>query len=220
MKSLRPGWTRLTRKESGPELLLKQLEGLKAENALLNKQVEYLGNHVGIDHLTGASNRSVFEHELEHALKVIRGEIVEHRSNGEVAKEISLIFVDLDHFKQINDTYGHPIGDEVLKRVSALLVDSVRETDMVARVGGEEFVVLLRGADETFAAHAAEKFRAKIEQLSFPSTPGLTLTASFGVCSSQTSTDAKKLYGHADKALYHAKHGGRNRVVIHGKYNA
>ena len=140
--------------------------------------------------------------------------MAEHRTHGEPLKEVSLIFVDLDHFKQINDTYGHPVGDEVLQRVSALLIDSVRDTDIVARVGGEEFVVLLRGAGESIAMRDAEIFREKVAQMTFDKHPNLTITASFGVISSKDAQEAKTLYKGADEALYAAK-VGRNQVVAY-----
>ena len=190
------------------------MEQLESENMLLKERIKHLESQLGIDQLTGTSNRSVFENELEHFLKIIRGETEEHRAPAERLTEVSLIFVDLDHFKQINDTYGHPAGDEVLRRVSAFLMDSVRETDIVARVGGEEFVVLMPGADESVAARDADTFRMKISQMEFEKHPKLRVTASFGVSSSKSSQSAKDLYEKADKALYEAKRAGRNQVVV------
>ncbi|MDE2021938.1 MAG: GGDEF domain-containing protein [Patescibacteria group bacterium] len=204
--------------ESEQEALRKKVQDLENENALLQLHVEYLEEQHGIDSLTGVKNRRYFERELEYSLKLIRGEINEHRTHGEPLKEISLVFVDLDHFKQINDTYGHPVGDEVLQKVSALLKDSVRETDVVARVGGEEFVVLLRGADESIAVRDAEYVREKIAHMTFDGHPEIDVTASFGVVSSKSSRDAKMLYEKADQALYEAKRAGRNQVVV-GKEN-
>ena len=203
--------------ESEQEALKQRVEQLEGENTLLKERIKHLESQLGIDQLTGTSNRGVFENELERSLKIIRGETEEHRSTAEHHKEVSLIFVDLDHFKQINDTYGHPAGDEVLRKVSALLMDSVRETDIVARVGGEEFVVLMRGADESVAARDAEDFRMKISQMEFENYPDLQVTASFGVSSSESSQLAKDLYEKADKALYEAKRSGRNRVIVAGK---
>jgi len=170
---------------------------------------------LGIDRLTGAKNRTAFGPALEQSLKMIREH---HRKGEETFKETSLISIDIDHFKQVNDTYGHLMGDEVLRRVVGVLKELVRETDMVARVGGEELMVLLPGADIEFAASAAEKFRTEIEKISFdidPKLSKLVVTASFGVVSSESSTDAKTLYGYADEALYKAKRGGRNRVEIY-----
>lgn len=200
------------------KLLREQIRRLEEDLGMHKMHIEYLEQQHGIDHLTGVSTRKVFENELKLSLQFVRGEIREHRKGGDGSREIALVFVDLDHFKQINDTYGHPVGDEVLKRVATLLSNSVREADIVARVGGEEFVVLLRGADQVFAAFAAEKFRAEIEKLEFDDigVPGLKVTGSFGVSSSNSSTDATVLYDHADKAAYKAKGRGRNTVVVHG----
>ena len=193
------------------------MEQLESENTLLKERIKHLESQLGIDQLTGTNNRGVFESELERPLKIIRGETEEHRATTERLKEVSLIFVDLDHFKQINDTYGHPAGDEVLRKVSAFLMDSVRETDIVARVGGEEFVVLMHGADESVAARDAENFRMKISQMEFEKYPKLQVTASFGVSSSKSSQSPKDLYEKADKALYEAKRAGRNRVIVTAK---
>lgn len=203
--------------EGEQEALRQRAERLENENALLKERIKHLENQLGIDQLTGTSNRSVFESELERSLKIIRGETKEHRAASEQLREVSLIFADLDHFKQINDTYGHPAGDEVLRKVSALLMNSVRETDIVARVGGEEFVILMHGADESVAARDAEDFRVKISDMRFEKYPRLHLTASFGVISSKSSQSAKDLYEKADQALYEAKRAGRNQVVIAGK---
>ena len=206
-----------------------EVEKIRAENASLKKQVihlerilenrderiKYLEEHAFIDPLTGAFNRRAFDPELEQSLKLIRGEVEEHREGVKPLTEISLIMLDLDHFKKINDTFGHLVGDEVLRKVSALLMDSVRETDMAARYGGEEFMIFLRGADETIAAEHAEKLRAEIGEMEFDIQPDLKITASFGVVSSKSSTDAESLKKFADKALYKAKDGGRNRVEVH-----
>jgi len=186
-----------------------------AQIGLLEWELEERDKQQGIDHLTGASTRKVFEQELEQALRMVRGEVKEKREGVEPLKEVALISIDIDHFKQVNDTLGHPAGDEVLRRVAALLMESVRETDTVARVGGEELMVLLPGADVSVAARHAEELRAKIAELTFSDYPELKVTASFGVISSDDSTDEKTLYEHADKALYAAKRGGRNRVEIY-----
>lgn len=188
---------------------------LELENMMLKERIDHLERQLGIDQLTGASNRDTFERELEQALKIIRGEVEEHRASGKSLKEISIISIDIDHFKEVNDTLGHPAGDEVLRGIVSLLMKSVRETDTVARVGGEELMVLMPGADEGVALREAEKFRAKIEQMTFSTYPELKVTASFGVISSKSSTDAKTLYELVDKALYAAKHGGRNRVEVY-----
>ena len=195
------------------EMAERHAKEADAQRGLYEWEMEERDARHGLDHLTELKTRKVFEHELEQSLKIIRGEIKEKR--GEPLKEITLISIDLDHFKAINDTYGHLAGDEVLKKVSMLLANSVRETDVAARVGGEELMVLLRGANVQNAARHAEGLRAKIEKLAFDTYPGLAVTASFGVVSSLDSTDAKVLYEHADQTLYKAKRDGRNRVEVY-----
>lgn len=189
-------------------LLEWELEDREERHAQALKESEERG---GMDSLTGLRRREVLENELEQSLKVIRGETKEQRAGAE-AKEVSLIAIDLDHFKTVNDTYGHGAGDEALRQVATLLTHSVRGMDVIARVGGEELMVLMRNADAKVAARHAEDLRAKIEKIVFDKYPGLHLTASFGVVSSKSSADAKELYEYADKALYAAKRGGRNRV--------
>lgn len=196
-----------------PELE-KEVEELRAALAVKDEHIAYLEKRVGIDELTGAPNRFSFNRTLEQSLRVIRGEVEEHRA-GASFKELSLIMLDLDHFKTINDTYGHPVGDLVLRRVAECLLMNVREGDLVARVGGEEFMVLLRGADEAAAARHAEELRAAFENIRFPEEPGMHLTASFGVVSSAQSTDAAELEKFSDQVLYRAKEGGRNCVVVY-----
>ena len=180
----------------------------------LLKHIEKQNEQIGIDHLTGLKTRKVFEHELEQSLKIVRGEIKGKRGSDESV--VSLILIDIDHFKRVNDTLGHAGGDEVLRRVSALLMESVRETDIVARVGGEELAILMRGVDEEVVARHAEKLREKIEQMTFDAYPELKITASFGTISSNSSTNPKVLYSCADKALYVAKRIGKNRVEPYG----
>jgi diguanylate cyclase (GGDEF)-like protein len=193
----------------------QKIDILEAENALLKQQIKHLESEQGIDFLTGAKNRKAFEHELEHSLQLIRKGADEHRAGAVPLKEVSLIFVDLDHFKKINDTYGHLMGDEVLQKVATLLMHSIRSTDVVARVGGEEFIVLLRDANESIAERDAEKFRVQIAQMRFEKYPDLTLTASFGVISSKNlQHSVKSMYEGADQALYTAKRAGRNQVMV------
>lgn len=213
MEFLKQEQTPVATLESEKEIL----EELRAENAVLQERIKYLERELGIDPLTGANNRGAFDKELDQSLKLIRGEVKDHREGREPLTKISLIMLDLDYFKKINDTFGHPAGDEVLRKVSALLKESGRDTDMVARVGGEEFVVFLRGVDKSFAASRAEELEAKIEQLTFDADPELKVTASLGVVSSEDSTDATVLYELADKTLYAAKQNGRNQVAVYTK---
>lgn len=183
---------------------------LKTENFLRS----FIAKGNSIDSLTELKRREILESELKQALKIIRGEIYERRKGAEPLKEVSLIFMDIDNFKTINDTYGHSAGDEVIRKVAEVLTNSIRGSDMVARWGGEEFAVLLRGVNASIAATEAENLRAKIEQLTFDRYPN-RVTASFGVVSSESSQDDRVLMELADQATYAAKQGGKNRVNVY-----
>jgi len=126
----------------------------------------------------------------------------------------SLLMIDLDHFKTINDSFGHAAGDEVLRRVASLGKQVFRGSDLFARWGGEEFVCLLPGTDEWGAIQSAEKLRSAIDQLSVVSGERLiSVTASIGVSSmKQTDSAVESVLLRADKALYRAKNSGRNSV--------
>lgn len=159
------------------------------------------------DSLTGAYNRRHFEHALV-------AEIARHERYGE---ELSLLLLDIDHFKAVNDTWGHLKGDEVLRAIVATTTSTIRQTDYCVRYGGEEFVVLLPHTSSRDAAWLADRLRKKIEKLSF--TAGrekFSITASIGVASLPpgTSKAGVALTDEADQALYQAKHDGRNRVVV------
>ena len=125
---------------------------------------------------------------------------------------LSLMLIDLDHFKSINDTHGHTVGDKVLALTSALLKSACREGDLVARVGGEEFVLLMGQCDVEEAARYAEKIRKDIEKLK---PDGISVTASIGVSARPLGKDLNfdDLFKAADRAVYEAKNQGRNRVV-------
>lgn len=154
------------------------------------------------DSLTGAASLAEFDTQLEQAIKMV------HRGTPS-----SLLYLDIDYFKQVNDKYGHAGGDAVLKQVSAFLIHAGRESDIVARIGGEEFAVLMPGADG-FASKIAEELREGIEKLAFPECPGLKVTASFGVVSLDASVDSATARRRADEALYKAKDNGRNCVEV------
>ena len=125
--------------------------------------------------------------------------------------------MDLDHFKSVNDTYGHPVGDIVLVTVAKIIKTRLRDTDHVARFGGEEFTILLPGTTLEGARQVAEKIRLVISKCDFSETAeSLAVTASFGVAplfvDGETSPD--RAYNEGDQALYRAKHAGRNRVEV------
>ena len=128
---------------------------------------------------------------------------------------LCIIMADIDHFKKVNDTFGHLMGDKILKAVAEILQESARKEDIAARFGGEEFVLILDNCKAADAALKAEKLRAQIEALH---PEGINVTASFGVAAfDATLKDHEELLKHADSALYQAKNEGRNRVIISKK---
>ena len=128
---------------------------------------------------------------------------------------LAVLFVDLDHFKQVNDRFGHDVGDACLQAMSGILRRHVRTTDLVARYGGEEFVLVLDGADDVSALRAAETLRAAVEADGRHVDGTLVgLTVSIGVATLETGDDVTRLFKRADAALYRAKHAGRNCVIV------
>jgi diguanylate cyclase (GGDEF)-like protein len=123
---------------------------------------------------------------------------------------LSLILFDIDHFKSVNDTYGHSAGDNVLKRLAKRVQANIRETDIFARWGGEEFVILAPGLFIMEAVQFAEKLRRNIEELDFTKPQKITL--SFGVAAFKKGDSSTILINRADEALYRAKENGRNQV--------
>ena len=157
------------------------------------------------DHLTGLNNRSKFEKEIKK--EIYRAE--------RYKKDFSIIMVDIDHFKDVNDNFGHEVGDSVLKEFAVLLAQNIRHSDMISRWGGEEFIILCPNTDSQSAAVLAEKLRDKAEEFIFKVIGHKT--ASFGVAQFSKENDAKKLFLEVDQALYEAKKQGRNRVISWNK---
>ncbi len=153
------------------------------------------------DALTGLANRRRIMAALD--------QIVVHSRRYD--EPLSLIVFDIDHFKSVNDTHGHPEGDRVLKRLAEIALRQSRETDLVGRVGGEEFVWIIPGADEGFARIMAERLRQAIAAGSAVGTVP-AVTASVGFAELMAEDTALSLFARADKALYDAKESGRNRV--------
>ncbi len=158
------------------------------------------------DGLTGLNNHRRFQECLASAMA----------SSRRYERPVSLILTDVDHFKGVNDTYGHPIGDLVLKGVARILSSEARNTDVVARYGGEEFAVVLPETDLEGAKTIAERIRARIEAEVFHTEVGpLAVTLSLGIAGCPKHGDHKQtLIEKADQALYQAKESGRNRVVV------
>jgi diguanylate cyclase (GGDEF)-like protein len=175
------------------------------ENVGLHETVE---RQAVTDELTGLSNRRRFQ-------EVLVGEVERSRRFGQ---PVGLVMLDIDNFKQVNDTYGHPAGDLVLKEVARILRESSREIDEPARYGGEELAVVLPGTDLEGAFQLAERVRTGIQALRLPVRTAddepLQVTASFGVATHpESSHDLRTLVAGADAALYDAKHAGKNRTM-------
>ncbi|MEJ2422748.1 MAG: sensor domain-containing diguanylate cyclase [Acidobacteriota bacterium] len=160
------------------------------------------------DPLTGLFNRRHFGEQLEFELRRSRRE----------KTPVSLLIADIDHFKKINDTYGHPMGDRVLRDMAACISGAVREVDITCRYGGEEFAVILPSCPNGEAARVGERIREVVEASHFPreGADRIKLTVSLGLSSSSSpSANAEELVHLADKALYRAKREGRNRLSSH-----
>lgn len=172
-------------------------------NAASVRKLEQLAT---TDGLTGCLNKRAFLEELERAI----------RASERFDRKLSLIVTDIDHFKRVNDTYGHGVGDQVIKKLGELLRAAKRETDIVARFGGEEFCVLCEETDTEGARLLAERIRIELAAITFQTEKGpLQVTASLGVATfpHHAKTD-EALFEKADQALYAAKNGGRNQVCI------
>jgi diguanylate cyclase (GGDEF)-like protein len=181
-----------------------QIEILKSFGALVVDELE-LRRIAQTDFLTGATTRRGFMCELEKTLaRFVRSD---HAA--------ALLMLDIDHFKQVNDTYGHRAGDLVLKAVSGGLADQLRVSDTVGRMGGEEFGVLLQDIEGGRVVETAERLRSYLEGLEIEHEPTLRVTASFGVSMlTQQIGSVERWLAAADEALYEAKRGGRNRCCV------
>jgi diguanylate cyclase (GGDEF)-like protein len=169
------------------------------ENARLHDMVE---RQALVDGLTGLANRRAASDAL-HA-EAARAERLE--------TPLSVVLADLDEFKDVNDVHGHAVGDEVLRVFSEVLRETLRESDVAGRWGGEEFLLLLPGADEEGAVQLAERVRIELAARTVPSVPELRVTASFGVAEYAGETNTEQLVAAADGALYRAKRAGKDRV--------
>lgn len=174
----------------------KELEAL---NQLLNVKSIKLEEQLTRDPLTGVFNREGIAH------------IFEGHMNNQRSTKLSMIFMDIDHFKEVNDTYGHNTGDQVLIEFAQVLNKTTRNSDVLARWGGEEFVLICPNTDLMKAAHLAEKLRVNIKEHTWPQL--IPLTTSFGVAEMQGESPTDFI-ARADKALYAAKDQGRDRVIV------
>lgn len=162
------------------------------------------------DYLTGLLNRRAFLERLERELNRCEREF----------SNVGIIIIDIDHFKKVNDNYGHQVGDMVLQEFSSTLVKLCRVYDFIGRYGGEEFIVCLPGADKWNTYQIAERIRSTIEnaEILLPDKKNsVSVTASFGIASVEPGQvkSADRLINEADEALYQAKDQGRNRIVMY-----
>ncbi|MFN3883465.1 MAG: GGDEF domain-containing protein [Rhodocyclaceae bacterium] len=161
-----------------------------------------------IDGLTGLTNRRGFDAKLAACLDEASDEVIGP----------SLLMIDIDHFKRINDSYGHLFGDKVIRSIATILRDNVKGRDVAARYGGEEFVVLLRDTPLAGAETLAEKIRRLVERSRIKRIGSdevlSTLTVSLGIACRLPGESGEALIARADAALYRSKQNGRNRVTV------
>lgn len=190
----------------------EELEAMNGELAAMQQELEAqyqqleeanvrLEQLAATDGLTGLANHRAFQEELSQLTARVARD----------GKPLAVVLFDVDRFKQYNDNFGHPAGDEVLKTVAQILRQTVRQADFAARYGGEEFAALLYDADAETSAMIAERIRAAIAAHGFPNR---AVTVSVGVSLHTPSTDGAATIQRADAALYRAKHGGRNCVFL------
>jgi len=175
-----------------------ELEALRAELTAANAKLTALAS---TDELTGIANRRAFQERLElECARAVR-----------YFAPLALLILDVDHFKEFNDTFGHQAGDDVLRKCGRLLAEIARETDLVARYGGEEFVVILSNTGIAAGSEAAERLRSKIETEQWPHR---AVTVSIGMATWEDGMkSASELIERADQAMYYSKQHGRNRVT-------
>jgi two-component system, cell cycle response regulator len=182
---------------------VKEEGKLRAMTVSLSARSETLEHAALTDGLTGMQNRRYFDDALKEYLDEFR----------RIDKPVGLMIFDLDHFKQVNDTHGHDVGDEVLRAVAGCLKDMTRYHDVVARLGGEEFAVVAPNMDHDLLVKLAERIRKGIAAMPILSgNVRLKITASIGLAVWDRKESAEEFFRRADKQLYEAKRQGRNRV--------
>jgi diguanylate cyclase (GGDEF)-like protein len=180
----------------------QRLAKLSSINRALELEARELAGQVYVDALTGALNRQGLRNMLMKQLVADDGDVVEY----------AVMFVDIDHFKRINDGHGHSVGDTVLRHFAAMIKLEIRATDNLVRWGGEEFLIICLRTDLHSARTLGEKLRSSMVRESWPAT--LQVTASFGITGTHSGEDFGDAIERADKALYRAKQNGRNRIEL------
>jgi diguanylate cyclase (GGDEF)-like protein/PAS domain S-box-containing protein len=192
--------------ERGADGLVRKIVGICQDITARKAAQDKLAYQANFDALTGLANRYHFWTRLQGAL---RRASIEH-------SETSICLFDVDHFKDINDRFGHAAGDEVLEAIGNIVRAELRSSDIAGRLGGDEFCFALPGTDNNEAARLAERIRERLSTLAFGMSIGspFSVTATFGVAGSEPDVDAKEVMEAADRALYRAKSAGRNRVMV------
>lgn len=196
--------------EAGDRTRISGLCGISTDITERKALEERFERQAHLDYLTGLNNR-------RHFMELGEIELARAQRHGH---RLSVLMIDIDHFKQFNDTYGHKAGDTVLQKLAAIMRDTLRSVDVLGRVGGEEFAVLLPETDLAAAQEVAERLRLAVEQAAVVFEAGLPqhFTVSLGVTAQRVQdTNLDILLNSADHALYRAKTGGRNRVVTSGQ---
>lgn len=178
--------------------LLKKIEQLETQIFLLEKNLIH-------DKLTGLKTRTFFEDAVRAYIDLIKNGDNEKRRKATVIGEVSILFCDMNNFKLVNDTYGHFVGDDVLKEVSQKIVKILREDDITARWGGDEFAIVLVGVGQSDAVKKAWEICSNISNISFPDTVGLKVSVAIGVVTMKEGFSLEKIVELADKAMYEAK---------------
>jgi diguanylate cyclase (GGDEF)-like protein len=188
------------------ELRMLEVIAIQAAQAVLRAQLfEAMERMATTDGLTGLLNHRTFQTRFDETMA----------ASKRYGRKVSFILTDVDHFKSVNDTYGHPMGDVVLKGVARILKEAARDTDMVARYGGEEFAIIMPETDVKGAQTIAERIRERVQAEVFQTEQGpLKITISIGVSTyPDVGTEKQQLIDLADQCLYFAKRNGRNQVV-------
>jgi diguanylate cyclase (GGDEF)-like protein len=191
-----------------------QVVNLQKENYQLKKRIKALELDIIHDGLTGLKTRRFFYEELTRNLRMIHETDHHKRLENFGFTKLSILFLDIDNFIKINDTYGHAVGDRVLKAVAKIVNRKIWERDISARLGGEEMAIMLLGADEEEAYKKAENLRMKISEVTIKDYDKLKVSASIGVAQA-SGTSAEKVVKEADTAMYRAKTTGKNKTIKH-----
>ncbi len=179
-------------------LILEDVEEKQMELKKLNEELQILAAH---DELTGLPNRRVFHKDLTNAIR---------QANEKSNYTFSLVVLDIDHFKKVNDIYGHALGDKVLTELAKKMEQMIRPPHLVARIGGEEFAIIFYELNAEEATRQAEAVR---EFIAISEWDSIAVTISVGVTQHKVEDTSNSLFTRADDALYAAKRGGRNRVI-------